>query len=497
MSVGQVTETDRKWYPHSEPGGEAPWGGSRRVPMDRADLSEAMIAELGDVFVSEVRRVGPTLVGGDLDGIERALQDLGRRVLGRVVERAVAVIAAQQPSAPPSCPGCQRVMRPVEAARQRQLQGLVGDYSLRRAYYCCGGCHTGAAPLDARLGLGRGMLSPGLERVASRVGIEAAFGSAAGLLRETLRVEVAEEAVRRVTEGIGAVAEAEQQAAMAAAEVGGAPPADAGEPPPSALLVEVDGVHVPLARSWNEMKVGVVAPLGPATATDPESGRERLVVGPQSACAGFEEAATFWSRVYAEACRRGLGLPSLALVVLLGDGADWIWRYGRQFLALKGVELVEIVDLYHAVEHLWTVAHAVFGASSPTAAAWVAPLKGALLAEGVGPVLAALEELAALADTVAAAEEVRKARGYFTTNAARMDYPTFVARQLPIGSGAVECACKTLVQARAKQAGMRWSQAGVQPVVSLRALHRSGRWDQFWRSQPQRRRPPIASTTSS
>ena len=277
---------------------------------------------------------------------------------------------------------------------------------------------------------------------------------------------------------------------MTAAEAGQAPPPDAGEVPPTALLVEVDGVQVPLERSWNEMKVGVVAPLGPATETDPESGRVRLAVGRQSVCAGFEPAATFWYRVYAEACRRGLGLPSLTLVVLLGDGADWIWRYGRQFLALKGVELVEIVDLYHAVEHLWTVAHAVFGASSPKAAAWVEPLKGALLLEGVGPVLAALEALAPAAGTETA-EEVRKALGYFTTNASRMDYPRFLARQVPIGSGAVECACKTLVQARAKQAGMRWSRAGVQAVLSLRAVHRSGRWDQFWQTRPQRRRPAV------
>lgn len=458
--------------------------------MDRAGLSEAIIAELGAVFVGELRRAGPALVTSDLDGIEQQLQDLGRRVLGPVVERTVAAIAAAEPCAAPACAGCQRAMRPVEAARKRELQGLVGDYTVYRAYFCCDGCHVGAAPLDARLGLGRGMLSPGLARVAGRVGIEAAFGPAAGLLRETLRVEVAEAAVRRVTEGIGAVAEAEQQAAMEQAEAGRAPPSDAGEAPPTALLVEVDGVQVPVERSWNEMKVGVVAPLGPATETDPESGRVRLAVGRQSACAGFEPAATFWYRAYAEACRRGLGGPGLALVVLLGDGADWIWRYGRQFLALKGVELVEIVDLYHAIEHLWTVAHAVFGASSPRAAAWVAPLKGALLTEGVGPVLTALETLVPVAEPEAA-EEVRKARGYFTTNAARMDYPRFLARRLPIGSGAVECACKTLVQARAKQAGMRWSRTGVQAVVSLRAVHRSGRWEQFWQTQPQRRRPAV------
>jgi hypothetical protein len=69
-----------------------------------------------------------------------------------------------------------------------------------------------------------------------------------------------------------------------------------------------------------------------------------------------------------------------------------------------------------------------------------------------------------------------------------MDYPRFVARQFPIGSGAVESSCKCLVEARAKQAGMRWSTRGVQRLTSLRALHRSGRWDAFWQTQPHRLR---------
>ena len=254
---------------------------------------------MGASFVSELRRAGPALVAADLDGIEQQLQDLSRRVLGRVVEQTVAAIVAAQPIEPPVCAGCRRAMRPVDGARKRELQGLVGDYTLERAYFCCDGCHVGVAPLDERLGLGRGMLSPGLGRVACRVGIEEAFAPAAEVLRETLRIDVAEEAVRRITEGIGAVAEAEQQAARAEAAAGHAPPLQPGELPPTALLVEV--VQVPVERSWSEMKVGVVAPLGPTTETDPESGRVRLAVGAQSACAGFETASAFWYRVYVEA----------------------------------------------------------------------------------------------------------------------------------------------------------------------------------------------------
>lgn len=459
--------------------------------MDRAGLSEAIVEELGELFVSELRRVGSELVAAELDGIEQGLQELSRRVLGRVVEAVVATIAAGQPVERPACKTCQQVMRAVGPGRPRALQGLVGDYRLRRAYFVCDRCGHGVAPLDERLGIGPGALSPGLARVACRVGIEAGFGSAADLLQETLRVDVATEAVRRVTEGIGAVAEAEQQAAIALAQAGQPPPPDAVEALPSALVVEVDGVHVHAGGDWHEMKVGLVAPLGPATRIVTETGRVALTLGRQSACAGFETAALFWYRVYVAACQRGLGGPELALVVVLGDGAGWIWNYAWHFLGQRGVEVVEIVDIFHAWGHLWKVANAVFGAGTAPAAAWVEPLKIRLLTAGPAPVLAALRELTPEATRDGAAEELRKARDYFTDHADRMDYPRFVARQLPIGSGGVESACKTLIQAREKQAGMRWSHEGAQVVASLRALHRSGRWEHFWQTQPQRRRPPI------
>lgn len=467
--------------------------------MDRAELSEAIVRELGELFVSELVQAGAELVTSDLDGIEQRLQEVSRRVLGRVVEAVVTTIAAGPAGERPSCGTCQQPMRAVDPARPRALQGLVGDYRVRRAYVVCDRCGQGAAPLDERLGLGPGALSPGLARVACRVGIEVGFGSAADLLAETLRVDVATEAVRRVTEGIGAVAEAEQQGMITQAQAGQSPPADV-EPAPAALVVEVDGVHVHAGGDWHEMKVGLVAPLGPATRVVKETGRIALTLGRQSACAGFETAALFWYRVYVAACQRGLRAPELALVVVLGDGAGWIWNYAWQFLGRRGVEVVEIVDIFHAWGHLWKVANAVFGAGTARAAAWVAPLKGDLLDTGPAPILAALAALTpAASDTdgatgldADAAEEVRKAISYFTDHAARMDYPRFVARQLPIGSGGVESACKTLIQAREKQAGMRWRHDGAQTVASLRALHRSGRWDHFWLTHPQRRRPPIA-----
>jgi hypothetical protein len=236
--------------------------------------------------------------------------------------------------------------------------------------------------------------------------------------------------------------------------------------------------------------VVTLAPVGPQVHTDPQSGRRHLAWGAASYGAGTEGAEGFWWRVHVEALRRGLGTAAVRTVVVLGDGAEWIWQRAPAFLGTADTELVEIVDIFHAYGYLWEVANAVFGAGSAGASAWVEPLKDQLYAHGPAPVLAALAALSPL--PAEAAEAHHDAVRYFTANAARMDYPRFVARELPIGSGAVESTCKCLVEARAKQAGMRWSAAGVQRIASLRALHRSGRWAAFWQSQPQRQRAAVA-----
>lgn len=457
--------------------------------MGRRDLSATSIQELGEVFMVALQQAGPELLSADLGGIEHHLQRLMRPVMGRVVERVIATIAASQAPLQPACPSCGDQMRLIDLKRARRLQGLVGDYTLHRPYFVCDACHHGMAPVDERLGLGRGALSPGLSRVAARLGIEDAFGEGVDILSEALGVDVAKEGVRRITEGLGEVAEAEQQAMMTAARAGEIPLRDTDTGHPTVLAVEVDSIMVHTDGTWHEAKVGTVAPLGPDIEVDPDGARERLRWERASFCVGLETSEDFWFRTYGEACRRGLGTTELATVVVLADGAEWIWSAAARFLGIDAVEVVEIVDIYHAVEHLWMVANTVFGAGTPQAHAWIEPLKRRLLQDGALPVIRVLEEQV-VADPPAV-EEVRRAIGYFTTNAERMNYPAFVARQFPIGSGAVESAGKLLIAEREKGTGMRWTRAGAQAVATLRALHRSGRWDAFWRTQPQCRRPAV------
>ena len=370
--------------------------------------------------------------------------------------------------------------------RARHIQGVVGDDTIRRAYDLCDTCRRGQAPLDVRIGLGPGTLSPTLLRAVCRLGIDTSFEEAIDAARETLGVTVADETARRDTEGIGAVAEADQQTDVDAVRQGR--PLMATAPIDTRVLaIAVDGVQAPQRDGWHEMKVGTVAPLGPGLRVDAATRRTHLAWGEASYGAGGEEAEVFWWRIYAEACRRGLGTPRVRTVVLRGDGAEWIWQRAPHVLRVRGVELVEIVDIYHVYEYLWAVGNAVFGAGSARAAGWVQPLKDRLYEQGAAPVLAALQALTPATD--AAADVVRVAIGDVTTHAARLDDPCFVARPLPIGSGVVESTCKGLIAARAKGAGMCWSGTSLQAIASLRAVQRSGRWDSFWQTQPQRRAP--------
>jgi hypothetical protein len=143
--------------------------------MDRSELSEAIIAEMEAVVQAAVAEAVPALLEGDLAALERRAQQLGRVILGRLIEVVVQRRERRLERAV-QCPDCGQ--RLGQRARPRHLQGLVGDYRLERTYYWCAECGHSQVPLDAALGLGPGVLAPGLARVVARAAIEAPFAQA-------------------------------------------------------------------------------------------------------------------------------------------------------------------------------------------------------------------------------------------------------------------------------------------------------------------------------
>jgi hypothetical protein len=186
----------------------------------------------------------------------------------------------------------------------------------------------------------------------------------------------------------------------------------------------------------------------------------------------IETAESFGPRIYAEAVRRGL--RQALKVVVLGDGGPWIWGIAALYFPWA----IEIVDLYHAREHLANLGKVVYGPTSAEAKRWSAARSQQLDAGDVEAVITSMRRLRPRQDNVR--EEVRKAIDYFQTNKDRMRYAKFRSEGLFVGSGVVEAGCKAVIGLRLKQSGMRWTVSHANAIIALRCCQLSGRWEEFW-----------------
>lgn len=368
-----------------------------------------------------------------------------------------------------------------KGAAPRTLVTQAGLLTFRRAYYYCRACQVGFYPLDTALGLGPGQFSEGVQAGVCRLGAELPFERAATTYTALTGVPISPRAVARVTEARGAAWEEELAEERAALLAGTAPPAAAPRPLDAGRwVVALDAARACFRDGWHEIKVGVVGRAQPTQrpGRDPGSWRPGAQVEEQSYVAHVGSMSGAAERLYAEVVRRGCD-PSEEEVLCVGDGAPSIWNE----FATHFPQRVEILDWYHAVEHLGAAGNGLFGEGTAPADAWVAARKEELWDGDVTAVVRALQTAAAQESRGrAAAEEVH----YFTTNAGRMAYAAYRAAGYPLGSGMVESGCKQVVGQRAKGAGMRWSVGGVQEVLTLRASLLSGDWEAMWATRRRR-----------
>ena len=365
--------------------------------------------------------------------------------------------------------------------RPRGLDTVVGPVRLRRAWYHCPGCGHGLAPRDIELAITGSSLSPGLRAMVARVGSSEPFAQGRRDLAALAGLDLTAKRVERSAEADGelvrAAAEAEAEAVIAGRLV---PFPAAG--PVEKLYVALDGTGVPMvpretaghrgkgadgrART-REVKLGC---LFSGTGLD-ERGRPVRDPGSSSYAATLGTAERFGSLVYAEALRRGAG--HAGQLIVLGDGAPWIWNLAAEHFP----GAIEIVDLYHARQHLHALGALVAPALGADGPGWLADRLAELDRGEIEALLAAARGLS-LAD--AGSQEVEKALAYFETNRERMRYAHFRELGLFVGSGAVEAGCRAVVAQRLKLSGMRWTVRGAAAIVSLRCEGASGRWDDVW-----------------
>jgi hypothetical protein len=402
--------------------------------------------------------------------VVRVLHDLGNSLLAALLPLA----APTRPSPDVACP-CGQLAR-YERMRAATVTTVLGRISVERALYACAHCGERQAPLDQQLQVMAGGLSLGLQELLALLGAtQDSFVHATEVLARLCLVQVCPNSSRAATEDLGAVLADHDQTLVALAEqTQTAPPA--ASPAPPRVYLSMDGVlaHIHDA-GWKEVKAGCLSTTR-ARAPHKRPDTVEIRAEQQSYVIALTTAERFGWQLWAEACRRGVN--DTTEVVVIGDGAHWIWNIASEHFP----QATQIVDWYHASQYVWTAAATIFGEGSDLRIPWAKRQLDALWDGRVADVLQAL------APYQSKGEGVSTAVSYYTTHQARMDYPAYRARGLQIGSGPVESACKQLVSARLKLAGMIWDVEGAEAVAVVRAWLRSGRWNEAMRLRPAPKR---------
>jgi hypothetical protein len=187
----------------------------------------------------------------------------------------------------------------------------------------------------------------------------------------------------------------------------------------------------------------------------------------------IETAEEFGKRLYVEAWKRGWSRAEKKVV--MGDGAEWIWNLAE--LHFPGA--VQIVDLYHARQHLWDLARRLYPNNETGQKAWMKLHQKRLLDKGkIEKLVAAIRAIHSTNSEVV--DKIRIEADYFDRNAARMRYPKFRKQHLFVGSGVIEAGCKTVIGCRLKQSGMFWTVRGANAIIALRCCHLNGRFEDYW-----------------
>jgi hypothetical protein len=419
----------------------------------------------------------------DLEAVEVALRS-GMHHAGAVALTELLQFA--QPSADQRalpC-GCGHKAHYVEL-RTKPVLSAVGEVRVSRPYYLCAHCHTGQFPADVELDVENTGLSPAVRRMQALVGQEAAFDHGRQQLKMLAGLEVTTKAVERTAEAIGGdIAKRQQQEIQRAVQLD--LPIVVGEPIPF-LYVQMDGAGVPVVQKETEGRKGKTEGQ-PAHTREAKLGCVFTQTGwdqegypirdPDSTTytGAIETAEEFGKRLYLEAWKRGWSRAEEKVVI--GDGAEWIWNLVK--VHFPGA--VQIVDLYHARQHLWDLARKLLPNDEIGQKAWIKTHQKRLLDKGkIETLVAALRSIRSSNPEVT--EKIRTEADYFERNAERMRYPKFRRKHLFVGSGVIEAGCKTVIGSRLKQSGMFWTVRGANAILALRCCNLNGRFEDYWEAR--------------
>ncbi|TVZ06338.1 ISKra4 family transposase [Trebonia kvetii] len=362
--------------------------------------------------------------------------------------------------------------------REKVIDTVLGPVTLNRAWYHCAECKHGLAPRDAELGVAGASLSPGLTAMNDKAAAAGPFAGAAAMLEDLAGIRLTVKRTERAAEASGAAhaARDRERAALTAARKLVPLPL---RPAPDMLYGVIDGTGVPMtaretagregrgedgrART-REVKLAVFFNQSELS----DEGYPVRDRASSSYIASFETASAFAGLVKAEGIRRGA--DHVRQLTFIGDGAAWIWNLVTGTFPAA----TQIVDLYHAREHLHSLARSLEFMLLDHYGEWLEARLEDLDYGYIDGIEAAVREFP-LEGTKKT--EADKELGYFLNNAPRMRYKWFRQCGLFVGSGVVEAGCKTIVGQRLKQAGMHWTTSGADSIITLRCREASSKWE--------------------
>jgi hypothetical protein len=387
------------------------------------------------------------------------------------------------------CAHCEDWASLLDAAAPRFAITVRGRVDFARPVFRCEDtdCHHERCVFDEELGLEpKEHYTPMAQNKIAYAGVsETSFGRARAELKHQLGWDISESDAYRITSKAAERARAAQDKEVE--RMGRPASADRPLPvqeQPETLVLEMDGTCV-MGRDGvgHDVKCATVFGLDARARTGGDPGRpvllRRCYTGTSKGIKPF--GALVWAMLVAWGIRRA------QRVVVVGDGAEWIWKYAADRLVFtlgNGQQTgpIEILDFYHASERLTQTRDSIFkNPEGEDAKEWLDHWV-TLMREG--HIEKVIEELRLRQKTVrgpARRAELEGQANYFENQKGRMNYPVYEAMGLPIGSGAIEGTYKNLVKGRMNCVGQRWDvEEGVENMVALRVRLFNNRFDELW-----------------
>ena len=414
----------------------------------------------------------------------------GLLVEGRELQRQLLEKAAQTKADNTSlrCPICGLPLTRVTHGHERTVESRFGAVRLRRSRGWCRKCGEYSFPADVRLGLERSTASPGVQETAAMLVSKMPAPEASAVLQRLTGQKISPATLDREARRQGQKAQKKRE--QLDGQLDDWPglqqvsqSAQAGLPEqPFVMVIELDAWNIRERDHWGQtqalqnggQKFSRWHWVYGATCFRLDQRGQTAGGRPLITERGFVMTrggvGELEKQLWAEAVRRGV--LQAALVLVIADGAAWIWNLvGDRFKGAK-----ELLDFYHAAEHLWTVANTVYGTGSPKAKKWVEPLIHQLKDGQSAEVIKSLEKvLRKVVDRPEDCITLEVERNYFLTHQTRMDYRAMAEAGYPIGSGAMESTCRQY-QCRLKRTGQFWTTVGDEALITLETMWRNHRW---------------------